>query len=326
MLILNASEVRRALPMREAIEAMKRAYIALSRGQATVPLRARLEVPARQAVALFMPAYVPGGAGDALAVKVVTLFSQNIPKGLPLIHAAVLVMDAESGQMRALLEGGTLTAIRTAAGAGAATDQLARADSRVAAILGAGVQARTQLEAVCAVRPIQTVWVYAPTRAHVEAFIREMSPRVQAELRPADSPAQAVSQADVVCAATTSTTPVFDDADIQPGTHVNGVGSYTPQMSEIPPETAARALVALDSRAACQAEAGELIQAVERGWLRWDEMPEIGEILAGEQPGRTSPEQITFFKSVGVAVQDAVAAQLALTNAEKLELGQRVDW
>lgn len=326
MLILNATDVRRALPMRETIEAMKQAYATLSAGQAHLPLRTSLPIPPQNATALFMPAYVPGQEDDALTLKIVTLFPHNVPAGLPFIHAAVLVMDAATGQMLALLEGGTLTAIRTGAGGGAAADLLARAESRTVALFGSGVQARTQLEAVCAVRPIEKVWIYALNPAQVHTFIEEMTPRVPATLIAAATPRQALAEADIVCAATTTQTPLFDDTDLRPGTHVTGVGSYTPAMIEIPPATVARARVVVDSRTACQAEAGEILRAVAEGTFAWQNAAELGEIVLGTQTGRTTPDQITFFKSVGVAVQDAVAAHLALKNARQLGLGQEVPW
>jgi ornithine cyclodeaminase len=326
MLILNASDIRHALPMRDTIEAMKRAYAAFSAGFANIPLRTNIPIPSQNATALFMPAYVSDEKGDALTVKIATLFPKNIPVGLPFIHAVVMVMDAKNGQTLALLEGGTLTAIRTGAGGGAATDLLARADSRTLALFGAGVQAQAQLEATCTVRNIETVWVYSPTLTKVRAFIANMQGQINAELRVATSPRQALENADIVCTATTSKSPVFDDADIRPGTHITGVGSYSPDMIEISPETVARARVVMDSRAACQAEAGEIILAVQQGRFYWDHASEIGEIVLGKKPGRTSPEQITFFKSVGIAVQDAVAAKLALENARKMGLGQEVEW
>ncbi len=326
MLILNASDVRKALPMKATVEAMKQAYLALSTGQAAVPLRAHLEIPDRQAINLFMPAHVAGDPSDSLACKIVTIFPNNVPAGLPLIHAAILALDADTGQVRALLEGATLTAIRTGAGAGAATDVLARPDCRQAAILGSGVQARTQLEAICAVRDFESIWVYSPNASHVRTFIAEMQPHVHPRLMAAGSAQQAVQQADVVCAATSARQPVFSASDLQAGAHVNGVGSFTPEMIEVPPELASRALVVVDSRQACQAEAGELIEAVANGLASWEEFPELGELLAGNHPGRTSADQITFFKSVGVAVQDALAAQLAVQNAARLGLGTEVDW
>lgn len=309
--------------MRETVEAMKRAYAALSTGQAEVPLRARLPVAPHQAEVLFMPAYVQTDAGaEALAVKIVSLFPENPAAGLPLIHATVLVIDPTTGQMQAVLEGSALTAIRTGAGAGAATDLLARPESSTAAILGAGVQARTQLEAVCAVRPIETAFIYSPTPAHTRQFIAEMAEKVPADLVAAPSAKEAVAQADIVCAATTSAVPVFPDAAIRPGTHINGVGSYTPDMIEIDPHLLARARITVDSRSAALAEAGELIHALRQGLIQPEQIAEIGEIFLHRRAGRTHPEEITYFKSVGVAVQDALAAQLAVENARKMGLGQ----
>jgi ornithine cyclodeaminase len=329
MLILNAKDVRRALPMEAAIDAMKRAYAALSDGRAEVPLRAQLPIPPHEALGLFMPAYVNEDEGEGLAVKAVTVYPNNPKLGLPLIHAAVLVLDAATGRPQALLEGSTLTAIRTGAAAGAATDILARPDSHVAAIFGAGVQARTQLEAICTVRPIKTVWIYDPRADQVEAFIEEMAQQgpIPADLRKAGDPTQAVADADVICTATTSVTPVFADADLNPGTHLNGVGSYTPAMKEIPPETVLRALVVVDSREAAMEEAGDLIQPIKDGLITTDHIrAELGEIVLSRRSGRTSAEQITFFKSVGVAVQDVMAARLALKNARELTMGQQVEW
>lgn len=329
MIILNGNDVRQALPMKSAIEAMKRAYAALSDGRAEVPIRAQLDIASHQATGLFMPAFLQDEEGDGLAVKVVTVYPPNLDKGLPLLHAAVLVMDAENGRPQALLEGGSLTAIRTGAAAGAATDILARSDCHVAAIFGAGVQARTQLEAICSVRSLESVWVYDLDAGRVAAFIEEMAGKgpIPTDLNPADSPTTAVADADIICTATTSSTPVFADADLKPGVHINGVGSYTPEMREIPTDTVKRALLVVDSREASMEEAGDLIQPVAKGVISVDHIhAELGEILLGRREGRSSSQQITFFKSVGVAVQDVMAARLALKMAEELSLGQTVDW
>lgn len=327
MLILNAADVRRALPMKAAIAAMKQAYAAFSAGRAKVPLRTHLPVAPQEAAALFMPAFVQGEDGDSLAVKVVSLFPGNPGRGLPFIHAVVLVLDAANGRPQALLEGGALTAIRTGAGAGAATDLLARPDCRVAAIFGAGVQSRTQLEAICTVRDIETVFVYDPDPDKTAVFVEEMAGAgpIPADVRVADVPRTAVRQADIICCATTSTIPVFDDIDLKPGVHINGVGSYTPEMQEIPAETVARARVVVDSRTASLAEAGDLIQPIEAGLFTANHIfAELGEIVLGERNGRAAHDQITFFKSVGIAVQDAVAAQTTLQSARGLKLGQTV--
>lgn len=329
MLILTAQDVRQALPMHEAIEAMKQAYAAFSAGEAEVPLRTRLPVAPHDALVLFMPAYVRSGRDEALAVKVVSLFPENPKRNLAYIQAAVLVFEADTGRAQALLEGATLTAIRTGAAGGAAIDLLARPESQTLAIFGAGVQGRTQLEAACTVRPIKTVWVYDPNPERARAFVSEMAGHgpIPQDLRIAETPSQAVQEADIICTATTSSTPVFNDADVKPGTHISAVGSYTPQMQEIPSETVARSRVFVDSRQAVLAEAGDLIQPIRQGIFGEEHIyAELGEVVLGRKHGRQSPDEITFFKSVGLAVQDALAAQLALKNADKMGIGQRVSW
>ncbi len=246
-----------------------------------------------------------------------------------LIHAAVLVFQADTGIPVALLEGSTLTAIRTGAGSGAAVDLLARSESRVVAIFGAGAQGRTQLEAVCTVRKIETAYIYDIKQERAISLINEMAGRgpVPKDLRLAPDSKTPTREADIICTATTSPTPVFSDADLKPGTHISAIGSYTPEMQEVPAETVARARVVVDSRSATLAEAGDLIQPIRRGLFGEEHIyAELGEIVLGRKPGRQSPDEITYFKSVGIAVQDAVAAQLALENARKMGLGQEVAW
>ena len=321
--ILSCEDVRRALPMRQAIEAMKGAFAQLSTGQADVPLRVALNVPRHDGVTLFMPAYLADD--DQMAIKIVSVFNDNPAQGLPLIHALVVVVDATTGRPAAVMDGTYLTALRTGAASGAATDLLAREETHVVAVFGAGAQGRTQLQAVCAVRPIQEVWIHdvAPERA--AAYAAEMSQRLSLPVRVAETPAEAVRQADVICTATTSTRPVFTDADVRAGTHVNAIGAYTPQMQEIPAETVLRAKVVIDHRKASLAEAGDLLSPLRQGLMTEDHIyAELGEIAAGLKPGRTSPEEVTLFKSVGVAVQDVAAASAVLEAARRLGLGTEV--
>lgn len=329
MLILSANDVRKALPMKETIEAMKQAYASLSDGRAEVPLRTRLPIANHDALALFMPAYVQSGEADALAVKIVSIFPNNPARGLPYIQAAVVAFDAATGKVSAMLEGAALTAIRTGAGSGAAIDLLARKDSKTVAIFGAGAQGRTQLEAACSVRKIEKAWIYDSNPERAEAFAKEMAGKgpIPADLEPASSPQAAVHAADIICTATTATSPVFSDADLKPGTHISAIGAYTPDMVEIPPETVKRAKVFADSRSAVLEEAGDLIQPMKNGLISQSHIrAELGEVVLGKNPGRESESEITFFKSVGVAAQDAIAAQLALKNADKMGIGQRMDW
>ena len=329
MLLLNAEEVRRALPMDEAIQAMKNAYASLSRGTAVVPLRTSLPIPGSEALSLFMPAFVDSQDGAALAIKVVSLFPTNPTRGLAYIQAAVLVMDPETGQAIALLEGSSLTAIRTGAAGGAAIDLLARKESKTVAIFGAGAQGRTQLEAACTARDIETAFVFDPNPAKAQALITEMIGKglKTRDLRVAGSAQEAVESADIICTATTSLRPVFQDKDIQAGTHISAVGSYRADMQEVPAKTLERAKIFVDSRSAALEEAGDLIQPMQA--RLFDESHicgELGEVVLGQKQGRQTRAEITYFKSVGIAVQDAMAAQVVLTNARKMNLGTEVDF
>jgi ornithine cyclodeaminase len=312
--------------MRETIEAMKQAFGQLSGGRADVPLRTRIDVSEYDGASLFMPALLADS--DDLAIKVVSVFPQNIRRRLPTIHALVVALDPATGQPIALIEGGTLTAIRTGAGSGAATDLLARQDAKRVAILGAGVQARTQLEAVCAVRDIDSVCIYSLEHDRSQQFLSEIASQAWApsSIDVALSASDAIEGADVICTATTSPIPVFDGKELKPGTHVNAIGSFTPTMQEVDSLTIKRSLLVVDSRSASLAESGDLITPIQDGTITEDHIhAEIGEIVNGSKPGRTDEDQITFYKSVGVAVQDAAAAGLALRRAKELRLGQIVE-
>lgn len=316
MRLLTRSDIQRALSMRDTIEILQRAFAALSTGRAKVPPRIALPQDKHDGVTLFMPAYLLGA--EALAVKIVSVHNRNPERHLPRIHALVVLLDPVTGQSLAAMEGGYLTALRTGAASGAATDLLARRDAEVAAIFGAGVQARTQLLAIAAVRPLKRCWIYAPHPEQVQNFIAEMQPQLSdVELLAARSPAQAVREAHVICAATTSSTPVFDGADLQPGTHVNAVGSFKPNVQEIDCLTLQRAAkIVIDEYAGALSEAGDLLVAIAQGAIqRSDIYGEIGEIAAGLKPGRETEDEITYFKSVGNAVQDAAVAQAIYQQA-----------
>ena len=326
MLILNAQDVRTTVPMKEAIEAMKNAYASLSNGTAVTPQRIHLSIPEHSAISLFMPAYMKTESDEALAVKIVSLFPKNPARGLATIQAAVLVLETDTGRAIALLEGSTLTAIRTGAGSGAAIDLLARKNSKVLAIFGAGPQGKTQLEAACAVRNIETVFIYNPTKEKAEKFVEAMS-GVNANINIANTPKEAIENADIICTATGSKQPVFDDKDVKAGTHISAIGAYTPEMQELPIETVARSKIVVDSFETVMSEAGDIVKAIKAGLITEKNIhAELGEIVLGKKVGRETEDEITFFKSVGNAVQDAVAAQVALKNAKKMKIGQEIDF
>jgi len=324
--VLSKQDVQQAVPMREAIEIVKGAFAQLSAGRAGVPLRTQLPVERHEGVTLFMPAYL--SESDDLGVKIVSVFPRNLDMGLPTIFALVVVVEASTGRPVAVMDGTYLTALRTGAASGAATDLLARKEAKVAAIFGAGAQGRTQLLAVCGMRDIERAWVYDINPQAAERYAQEMGGkgRVPADVRIASSPAEAAREADVICTATTSKTPVFADRDLKPGVHINAVGSFTPEMQEIPEQTVRRARIVVGSREGCLAETGDLIIPIWKGLITEDDVyAELGEIAAGIKPGRDSAEEITLFKSVGNAVQDVSVARAVLTRAETLGLGIEVE-
>lgn len=323
LLILSGDDVQKALPMTEAIAAMRMAFSQLASGAVEMPIRSHIDVPEHDGTALFMPSYASSFRN--FGVKVVNVFGANPPKGLPRIHALVCLFDSATGVPRAVLDGTSLTALRTGAASGLATDLLARPNASTVAILGAGVQGRTQLEAVLAVRSIRDVRIYDRLPVAAQAFVTEMNARFEVEIQVVSTPRAAVTGADIVCVATTSLTPAFDDADISPGTHINAVGSYKPDVQEVPGETVRRAMVIVDQRESALAETGDLIIPLKEGLIaEMDIHAELGEILIGKAAGRTSNTCVTLFKSVGLAIQDLAAATCALERAQAQGLGVTV--
>ncbi|MGH7419863.1 MAG: ornithine cyclodeaminase family protein, partial [Candidatus Rokuibacteriota bacterium] len=284
--------------MAEAIDLVGRAFIALSRGQAEVPPRTHLE--GGGGTVLYMPARL--SAMGALGVKAVSVFPGNPSRGLPTVTAVVLIQDPATGAPVGVLEGASLTALRTGAASGLATRLLSRPEAMICALFGTGVQARTQLEAVCAVREVTQVRVVGRDAARTEAFVAWA--RSQPWLRGATvmraPAAAAVRGADLIITATTSPTPVVPSAEVSPGAHLNVVGAFTPQTREVEGVLVGRATVVVDSRDAALAEAGDLLLAIAEGHFAPDRIhAELGEVAAGDQPKRRRPEEVTLFKSVG---------------------------
>lgn len=320
---LSRDDLAACLSMPAAIEAVAGAFIAHSAGTVIAPVRTALELPGG-AVTLTMPAALP--EAGATAVKVVSVYPHNPRRGLPSVLGLVVALDAGTGEPVAVMDGSYLTGMRTGAASGVATRALARPEASVLGMLGTGFQARFQVEAVVAVRPVKVVRVYGRDAARRERFAFELEGRLasggcEVEITPVDTPADAVCGADIICAATTSSTPVFEAGDVAAGAHINGVGSFRLDMREAPVELFERARVVVDSREAAEAEAGDLLPAVQAGTLSWGSLPELGEVLLGQEPGRQSPVEITFFKSVGLAAQDVATGGLAVRRARELGIG-----
>lgn len=321
LLYLSAADVRRALPMRDAIEAMREAFAQLARGEVTLPTRLHLDAPAENGLALIMPCH--SASLKVFSLKLANVFRDNPSKSLPLIQSLVILSDGQTGTQLAIMEGASLTAIRTGAASGLATDLLARPDASVAAIIGTGVQARTQLEAICCVRSLRLAKVFGRRADAAARFAEEMSARCGIRVDCAATPAAALQGADIICTATNATSALLDARDVKPGAHINAVGAFSPTMLEIPSEIVCRARVVVDHRASALEEAGDLLAPLRAGLISEDHFKtELGELVL-EHAGVNSSDagQITLFKSVGVAIQDLCAAVRALRNARELGIG-----
>ncbi len=327
-LILSRSDIQRCLTMPEAIEAMRLAFDALHAGQAQMPQRLAVGLP-EQGTALLMPSLLQTSEQEAFSLKVITVMPRNSLRGLPSLYASVLLLDATTGRTQAILEGGWLTAMRTGAVSGLATELLARREADVLALFGAGAQAPTQLLAIDTVRPLREVRVVNRSDEHYQQLVATVQSLLGAAcppIRRAASAAEALEGASLVACATTATAPLFTWRDIEPGTHINAVGAFTPEMCEVDPETVAHARVVVDQREAALVEAGDLLQPLAAGRISGPETwSELGELVSGAAPGRQHEGEVTLFKSVGLAVQDLAVAILVYRNARRLGVGIEVE-
>lgn len=314
--VLTAAEITQSLSMHDAIEVMRQAFLAMARRQVIMPIRNVIKFAAAQpqvisaqdktATAAFMPAYLADF--NALGIKVASLVPTNPDCGIPLINAVVILLDTATGQPAVLLEGAVITALKTGATSGLATDLLAKQGATTLAVVGAGVQARAQLQAVCSVRNIEQIKIYSRTYEHAVGLAAEV---LQQENMPRQIIAcktlrEATREADIICSATTSTASLIDVDDVQLGVHINAVGYHTTTMRETSAALIAKAKVVVEQREAT------LLESCERNVI------EIGDILSGAQTGRDSMSQITLFASVGTAMQDiAIAAAVWQRAREK---------
>lgn len=318
--ILSGKQIRESISMLDVVNAMQEAFIELSAGRTEMPIRSSISISKPEGTALFMPSYMePTGM---IGVKTVTLFGDNRSKNLPYIQGTVGLFDGSNGTPRAILDGMTVTAMRTGAVSGLATRLLARKNSKVCGIFGAGVQGRTQLEAICAVRDIEKVYIYDMLQGAAKSFATEMSEQLGVDIDVAETAEETVRDADIVSCATISETPIFRDKDLPLGLHINAVGSYKPHVQEVPEEMVLRSRLYVDHRESALEETGDLIIPIDKGLMTKEHIvAEIGEVATNMTLARNSDDEITFFKSVGVAIQDLATAAIALTKAEELGLG-----
>lgn len=325
-LVLARADVERLLTAEACIEVMASALGALARGAFTQPLRSIYVPPGAPGVMAWMPAY-RGVAQAIFGMKVLCVLPGNPARGLDGHQGAVLLLDGETGELRALVEASAITAIRTAAVSALATRLLARADARVLAVVGTGVQARRHLLTLPLVRPISRARVAGRTPQAARRLVEELRPLVPYTLEAVESAESAVRGADIVVTATTAREPVLQQAWLAPGTHLNAVGASQPTAREIDSATWAAARVFVDSRASVQREAGDFQRALADGVITQGHIQaELGEVLLGQAPGRTAASELTLFRSLGLAVEDVAAAQYLLEQARAAGAGTHVDF
>ena len=306
----DQSTILRSVAIADLLDAVEAAYRDVAAGRDRSPIRSHVELA--DGSLLLMPGVREGGAGAS--VKLVTVMPGNAARQLPTIHALVVWFDAATGRPIALLDGATVTAMRTGAASGVGARLLSRPDAETLAVIGAGAQAEWQIRAVLAARPIRRVTVFARDADRREAFARKMAQATGVVVEAVSDAESAVRSADIVCCATTSAEPVFDADWVRPGAHVNGIGAYHLGMVELPPELLARAaVVAIDSHEASMAEAGDVVAAIQQGFVAEDSLIEIGTIEREWAETRPSGA-ITVFKSVGLAIQDVAAAELIVAR------------
>ena len=318
MLILGHDDVLVALSPEECADAMAAILAAHARGEAKMPLRSMVPFEGAAGFMATMPAW-RGGSDPVFSLKSLVIAPGNPARGLDTHQGTVTLFDGSTGQPRAILDASAITGVRTAAVSAVATRTLARDDARVLTILGAGVQGRAHLRALPAVREFDEVRVYSPSVEHAQAL-------ADGRAAVANSAEEAVRGADVIVLATSSPEPVINREWLSPGAHVNAVGASVPSSRELDVETVAACSFYCDSRESVRNEAGEFRLAVEQGAIAGEDhvRAELGEVLAGMAPGRTGPEELTVFRSLGLAVEDLAAAERAVTVARARGIGVEV--
>lgn len=324
MLLLSKSDIKKVFSMREAVEADKEAFQLFSEGKSEVPLRTNIQVPRHEGSLLFMPSFVD--ELDTACLKVVNVFPKNIEQGLPTTPAQVLLIDASNGLVVSVLDGTYVTQLRTGAATGAALDVLAKKDCKKGALIGTGGQAATQLEAMVAVRNLETVKVFDLNAQRLNAFVEQMNEELKAygtQILAAESSDDAVEDADILVCVTPSTRPVFDGTKVKAGATVSCVGCYQPHMQEMDPEILKRASkIYFDSEDAVLSEAGDILIPLDQGIITKDDFTgDLGDVLLGKVTGRENDEEIIVFKTVGIGTQDLMAAKRIYDKAMQAGVG-----
>ena len=324
MLVLSEEQVRSLLDIEELITALEQAHIQYSTGKAVMPVRLVVPLPQIHGRITSMPGYLT--EDKAMGMKVVSYFQNNPKLDLPAILATIMLFSAETGQLMAVMDGSFITAVRTACASAMATKALANPYTPLLGILGAGVQARAHIQALSRVKKLQRIKIYSPLGMSAQRVRQELESEIGVDIEIAASAEETVSDCDLVVTATTAREPILESEWLKPGAHINAVGSHRPDHREIDGATLARSKIVVDSREAIMAECGDILLAIKDNAITEDSIhAEIGEVLAGTKPGRTSASEVTLYKSVGIAIQDVATAQLVYRKALELKVGTNVE-
>ena len=326
ILILSHAEVEKLLPMSECIDVMEEALAALARGEMHQPLRQVVYPPDAAGVIAMMPAY-RSGAEAVFGLKAICVFPKNPELGMDSHQGGVLLFRGDTGEPLAMMNASAITAIRTAAVSAVATRVLARVDAGELAIIGAGVQARSHLNAIALVRPIKRARVVSRNSDHARQLVAEMQPKLSFPISVVETVREAVVDADLIVTATTSREPVLQREWLAAGTHINAVGTYSPRAREVDTATMVAASLFVDRRESALNEAGDYLIAAQEGAIGPDHIrAELGEVLTGAATGRTSRDEITLFKSLGLAIEDLASAAHIYRKAREQNLGSWVEF
>jgi ornithine cyclodeaminase len=309
---MGAEEVTERLGMTKCIDLMRELFREISGGSISHKLRMAMPVERGKLLGI-MPGYVP--PENSLGAKIITVYHENSGKGLPSHQGIVAVFDADSGSLKGIVDGMSITAIRTAAVSAAATDVLAKKDAKSLALLGSGLQAHTHLEAISCVRNIETVRVWSRNREKAAAFAEAESRRRGCGFTVCDTAGEAASESDIICTVTASPAPVLEGRQVQPGAHINAVGACRPADRELDSSCVAKALFFGDSRQSVINESGDYLFPLNEGLIRAEHfLGEIGDVMTGKIPGRRNDTDITIFEALGLAVEDIVCASWLLNG------------
>ncbi|MED1952983.1 ornithine cyclodeaminase family protein [Brevibacillus centrosporus] len=328
MLVLTQEDISRIYTMKECLQDVEKVFRDHIEGHVVTPVRTAIDHPKYGATSLYMPSYLE--ADDYVAVKVISIFPENHAHGIKALQSVILLSEAKTGQHVAMMDASLLTVMRTGASSGVATKYLAKEDATICAVLGCGAQALGQVQAVMEVRALTEILLYNRTKGKAEELKETLlahDPNWNGTIKILEDANEAVAQADIIICSTKATAPLFDGDNLRPGAHINAIGAFLPHMQEVDLTTLTRSSkVVVDTEEGCQHEAGDLLIPVSRGEWSFDQLhAELGEIVAGKKAGRDHADEITLYKSVGIAYLDTAVAKSVYERALAAGVGVSIN-